>query len=269
MSAPGVGLTVFGPEVAKSGLTNALHEFIRMHTRLQMAECFVVLHTRRSIEAFYQLTGSTGGAHWGIVESLFDLRPACVTLWSGDSALEQLQQIKGATQPAEAKPGTVRSLFWCDNPVTNLIHVSDSDEIMESELQILRSAAVGNDLTAWHRAATHRFAHSALWTLNAALAHRIGSSWSSSGLPASGDARLSAQLLWHQAEQLARRCGQEETVQGYLSGSEDALRQLLEEDAQASSWERMILACGLYSAKVWARQMAVDDRPEQELVACR
>jgi nucleoside diphosphate kinase len=255
MTATSRGLTVFGPEVARSGLTDALHQFIAARTELRIADCFVALHTRRSIKAFYQLTGSTGGAHWPLVESLFDLRPVCVTLWSGTDALDRLQKLKGATQPAKAQPGTVRSLFWCDNPVANLIHVSDTTEIMASELRILRGTVVGNDLRGWHAAVAHRFAHSALWTLTAILARQVGQSTRHSGLPANGNAQLSARLLWQRAEHLARQIGQEDAVRDYLAGDEAALAQLLAKAAQVSAWEQMILACGLHSHPVWGRKM--------------
>jgi nucleoside diphosphate kinase len=256
MNMTSSGLTAFGPEVARSGLTDALHQFIAARTDLRIADCFVALHTRRSIRAFYQLTGSTGGPHWPLVESLFDLRPVCVTLWSGVDALTRLQKLKGATQPAKAQPGTVRSLFWCDNPVTNLIHVSDTPAIMASELRILRGKAIGNDLRGWYAAVAHRFTHSALWTLTAILARQAGQSACHSGLPSNGDAQLSARLLWQRAEQLARQTGQDDAVSSYLAGSEAALGQLLKQAAQVSTWEEMILACGLHSHPVWGREIA-------------
>ena len=268
MSADTFGLTVFGPEVAKAGLTTALHRFLEARTELRIAECFLVFHTRRSIQAFYQLTGSTGGAHWDLVESLFDLRPACVTLWTGDDALKRLQECKGATQPANAAPGTVRSLFWCDNPVTNLIHVSDTPEVMTSELRILRGKAVGNDLRAWQGAASHRFTHSALWTLNAVLARQAGMSASYSGLPANGDARISARILWQRVGDLARQIGQEDTLQRYLGGSERALTRLVKAEGRVSAWEQMILRCGLYSNPLWADSLKTPFTHES-LAQCR
>ncbi|QPH54789.1 nucleoside-diphosphate kinase [Pontivivens ytuae] len=268
MISSACGLTVFGPEVAKAGLTTALHHFIEARSGLRIEDCFLVLHTRRSIRAFYQLTGSTGGDHWDLVESLFDLRPACVTLWSGEDALKRLQRLKGATQPAEAEPGTVRSLFWCDNPVANLIHVSDTPEVMASELQILRSKAIGGDLRAWQGAAGHRYSHSALWTLNALLARHLGRSERYSDLPADGNARLSANLLWHQAEDLAMNAGLEDPVRRYLLGESDALTELLQGAGQVSAWERLMLRCGRHSNPVWASRIAMS-AVEDSLAQCR
>ncbi|TJV59757.1 MAG: nucleoside-diphosphate kinase, partial [Mesorhizobium sp.] len=68
-------LIVYGPEVARSGLTSLLDEFIRRRTGLELSERFFSIHSRKSIDAFYTLTCSTGGKHWPLVLDLFDMRP--------------------------------------------------------------------------------------------------------------------------------------------------------------------------------------------------
>lgn len=144
-----VGLTVYGPEVARSGLTSKLDQFITREGRLEPGKRFFAVHSRSSIEAFYSLTGSTHAKHWPLVLDLFDMRPVCATLWIGDEALSYLQNLKGKAQPAQSAKGTIRSRFYCDNPVTNLVHVSDSESMMREELRILRAHSTGTGEASW------------------------------------------------------------------------------------------------------------------------
>ncbi|MGD2216784.1 MAG: nucleoside-diphosphate kinase [Gemmatimonadales bacterium] len=50
-----------------------------------------------------------------------------------DEAVAQLRKVIGATDPAEAEPGTIRALY-AENKERNAIHASDSDETAQQEL---------------------------------------------------------------------------------------------------------------------------------------
>lgn len=50
-----------------------------------------------------------------------------------DNAVAHLRKVIGATDPAEAAPGTVRALY-AENKERNAIHASDSDETARQEL---------------------------------------------------------------------------------------------------------------------------------------
>lgn len=50
-----------------------------------------------------------------------------------DNAVAHLREVIGATDPAEAAPGTVRALY-AENKERNAIHASDSDETARQEL---------------------------------------------------------------------------------------------------------------------------------------
>jgi len=50
-----------------------------------------------------------------------------------DDAVAHLRRVIGATDPAEAEPGTVRA-FYAENKERNAIHASDSDENATKEL---------------------------------------------------------------------------------------------------------------------------------------
>ncbi|MEZ2127909.1 MULTISPECIES: nucleoside-diphosphate kinase [unclassified Sinorhizobium] len=244
-----LGLTVYGPEVAKSGLTAALDDFIRRKTGLEIAERFFAVHSRASIEAFYTLTGSTGGRHWPLVLDLFDMRPVFATLWTGPNALAVLQNVKGKTQPAQAANGSVRSCFYCDNPVTNLLHVSDSDSVMDAELQILRSQSTGTDGAGWHALDSGRVSHSSFRVLLSIL---DSSGACETGAREGNDNALKhARAAFEQAQVLASRKGVLPIVQGYLAGDPDSLGNLLKHAGRVSAWDRLILEAGLFAMPVW------------------
>ncbi|CDZ64457.1 nucleoside-diphosphate kinase [Neorhizobium galegae] len=239
------GLTVYGPEVARSGLTSDLDHFIRGTTDLEIEERFYSIHSRSSIEAFYTLTGSSGGKHWPLVLDLFDLRPVCATIWVGSNALEVLQSLKGNTQPALAAVGTVRSRFHCDNPVTNLIHVSDSERIMADELRILRGQSTGEIDDGWVGLSTGDVTHSSLIVLLRLLGAPINEA------PGSESALVHAMAAFEQARLLALGTGVAQPVEDYLMGRQSGLTNLLTTLGRVSNWDHLILQAGLFAMPVW------------------
>ncbi len=56
-----------------------------------------------------------------------------------DNAVNELRKTIGATDPAEAEPGTVRKLY-AENKQNNIIHASDSTENAEIEISFFFSA---------------------------------------------------------------------------------------------------------------------------------
>lgn len=244
-------LIVYGPEVARSGLTASLDEFISRRTGLERAQRLFSIHSRRSIDAFYSLTGSTGGKHWPLVQELFDLRPVCATIWSGPNALYLSQELKGSTQPAQAASGTVRSLFFCDNPVTNLIHVSDSQEILQAELRILRRQFMGDDEAGWNSLDCGYIAHSSFQVLLKVLGDR--GSESALSTRSDGSAFAHASFCYARALLLAPKTGLTRAVQLYLHGDRAGLEGIFQYASLLSSWDRLILEAGLFSMPLWNR----------------
>ena len=56
-----------------------------------------------------------------------------------DEAVPHLRKVIGATDPAEAEPGTVRALY-AEDKERNAIHASDSDETARQELSFFFAA---------------------------------------------------------------------------------------------------------------------------------
>lgn len=245
----GQALTVYGPEVGKSGLTASLDAFVRQETGLEIIERFFSIHSRASIEAFYSLTGSTSGAHWPLVLDLFDMRPACVTIWQGADALSKLQRIKGNTQPTKAAAGTIRSRFYCDNPVTNLIHVSDSQSIMKRELQILEANYFGTDDEGWENLASGQMSHSAMRVLLAVLGDDVA--FDPTAL--NGNDSAVGNTLWalERVERLTRNTEAEAGVHAYLAGEPNSVERLIGGRFHVCAWDYLLLRAGLHAVENW------------------
>jgi nucleoside diphosphate kinase len=144
--ALGVGnsaLAVFSPDAVQSRLVGNLEAYIREQIDLEPVARYWVRHSPGSIERFYADSVSRNVPHWHLVAELFCQAPSLVVVFSGAEAPEKLLRLKGKAHPAEAAEGTIRSRFWCDNAVCNLIHVSDQPDTAEAEYRILDALRAG------------------------------------------------------------------------------------------------------------------------------
>jgi nucleoside-diphosphate kinase len=65
--------------------------------------------------------------------------PVVAMVLSGEGAIQKVFDICGPTDPAEAKPGTIRKDFGVDKP-HNVVHRSDSVEAAQKEIGLLFKA---------------------------------------------------------------------------------------------------------------------------------
>lgn len=61
--------------------------------------------------------------------------PIIAIVFEGEGAVEVIRKITGATDPAKAEPGTIRSDFGSDIQ-RNVVHGSDSIETAEEEIKL-------------------------------------------------------------------------------------------------------------------------------------
>ena len=264
-AGPGHALSVYSPEVFVSRLLPDLDAYLAEATGLEAGERFLIQHDAESIEAFYRLSGATSGRRWPLVIDLFEGRLACVTLWQGDSALPRLQAVKGAIQPARAAPDSVRGRFWCDNPVCNLLHVSDDPETMAAELRALRRRRVGPLDPAALRREAARPRHSALLELIRLLRRLLPPTeeerWRVLELPGDGNARATARAaigrLRSMAAQLPRPLAT--MIASFLAGDAAFLRQAQRHLGRLTAWEALVLECGLHAAPLWLQRLGLED----------
>ncbi len=64
--------------------------------------------------------------------------PAVASVWEGPNAVEAVRATMGATNPAEAAPGTIRG-DYCLHIDRNLVHGSDAPETAEREIALFFS----------------------------------------------------------------------------------------------------------------------------------
>jgi nucleoside-diphosphate kinase len=70
----------------------------------------------------------------GLVQYITSL-PVVAMVWEGPSAVSVMRTTMGATNPAQAQPGTIRGDFGMDIS-NNLVHGSDSLESAEKEIEL-------------------------------------------------------------------------------------------------------------------------------------
>ncbi|MCJ9669030.1 MULTISPECIES: nucleoside-diphosphate kinase [unclassified Neorhizobium] len=253
--------TVYGPEVIVSGLMPSLDAFIVASTGLEVTRRFLAVHDAASITDFYSLTGSTSGQHFPLVVDLFEARSCCVSIWRGLEALPRLQKVKGATQPCRAEPGTVRAGFWCDNPVANLLHVSDSDNIAREEFRILEARSVTGDIVA----GPHKLVRIAERPLNSGL-YQFASAISNhaqGGLPLAQmerdrDAARTAAILINYLLDLSESVSGslERLIYAFLAGDSEFVRSNLSHLGPISAWQRLMIDSAIHSNPLWMEKIS-------------
>ena len=127
-------LSVFSPDAARSGLVRALIKFVEEATGAVPVHSFTVQHTAGSIEQSYVHSVTGNLPYWYLVARLFQFGASVGVIWVGSGVQRMLSDLKGASHPAEAATNTIRSMYWCDNAICNLIHVSDGAAEVEREL---------------------------------------------------------------------------------------------------------------------------------------
>lgn len=70
---------------------------------------------------------------YGSLVSFMTSGPCLPLILEAEGAVARLREVIGATDPAEAAPGTVRALY-AENKERNAIHASDSDENAAREI---------------------------------------------------------------------------------------------------------------------------------------
>ncbi len=86
--------------------------------------------TKEKAEKFYQVHSER--PFYGELVSFMSRGPIVVAILEKENAVEEFRNLIGSTNPAEAKEGTIRSLY-ATSMGENAVHGSDSDENAEIE----------------------------------------------------------------------------------------------------------------------------------------
>jgi nucleoside-diphosphate kinase len=87
--------------------------------------------SKEQAEGFYAV--HAGKPFFGSLTDFMSSGPIVVLALEKDNAIAELRELMGATNPANAKEGTIRKK-WAENIENNAIHGSDADDTARFEL---------------------------------------------------------------------------------------------------------------------------------------
>lgn len=124
-------LSIIKPDAVSQGNTGKILARIEAEA-LSVKAMKMIFLTKSQAEGFYAV-------HEGkpFFESLTDFMssgPAVVLLLEGEEAISRYRALMGATNPADAEPGTLRAEF-ASNVEQNAVHGSDTPETAAIEIQ--------------------------------------------------------------------------------------------------------------------------------------
>ena len=98
---------------------------------ISIAAMKMVWMTKEQAKGFYKV--HAGKPFYESVTGFMSSGPCVVMVLEGDHAIQRYRDLMGATNPKEAKEGTIRRLFATDIE-KNVVHGSDSEETARFEI---------------------------------------------------------------------------------------------------------------------------------------
>ncbi len=117
-------LAIVKPDAVRAGHTGNILALLETAGFVMRAARLVKLSTAQA-EGFYEVHRER--PFYRSLVTFMTSGPALALALERDDAVARLREVIGATDPAEAKPGTVRKLF-AESKERNAIHASDSPE---------------------------------------------------------------------------------------------------------------------------------------------
>jgi len=123
-------LAIIKPDAVKRGLAGKIIAHLEAAGFAVRAARLVKLSTAKA-EAFYEVHRER--PFYRSLVTFMTSGPGLALALERDDAVTRLREVIGATDPAEAKPGTVRKLY-AESKERNAIHASDSPETAAREV---------------------------------------------------------------------------------------------------------------------------------------
>ena len=117
-------LSIIKPDATRRNVTGKVNAMLEAAGLRIVAQKRVRL-TRDQAERFYQVHKER--PFYGDLCTFMTSGPVVVQVLEGDNAVERNREVMGATNPAEAAPGTIRAEF-AESIEANSVHGSDSPE---------------------------------------------------------------------------------------------------------------------------------------------
>lgn len=123
-------LTIVKPDAVAAGNTGAILQALEA-AGFRLVAMRLVRLTKSGAEGFYAVHRER--PFFGSLTDFMSSGPAVVAALERDDAIAELRRLMGATNPAEAAPGTIRARF-ASSIERNAIHGSDAPETAAFEL---------------------------------------------------------------------------------------------------------------------------------------
>jgi len=123
-------LAIIKPDAVGSGRTGRIIAHLES-SGFTIRAARMVTMTRTQAESFYDV--HRGRPFYGSLVAFMTSGPCVPMALDAPDAVRRLREVIGATDPAEAEPGTVRKLY-AESKERNAIHGSDSDDNARREI---------------------------------------------------------------------------------------------------------------------------------------
>jgi nucleoside-diphosphate kinase len=125
-------LSIIKPDATRRNLTGAINAKIE-GAGLRMVAQKRVKWSKADAEAFYAVHKER--PFFNDLVSFMTSGPIVIQVLEGDNAVSKYREVMGATNPANAAPGTIRKEF-AESIEANSVHGSDSAENAEKEIAL-------------------------------------------------------------------------------------------------------------------------------------
>jgi nucleoside-diphosphate kinase len=123
-------LTIIKPDAVETGHIGDIIKIFETN-QFRVVAARLVRLTQKEAEGFYAVHHGKG--FFESLTAFMSSGPALVMVLEAEGAIARLRQVMGATNPAQAAPGTVRKLY-AQSIERNAIHGSDASETAAFEI---------------------------------------------------------------------------------------------------------------------------------------
>jgi nucleoside-diphosphate kinase len=123
-------LSIIKPDATRRNLTGKINQRFEDKALRIIAQKRLAL-SRAQAEQFYAVHRERG--FFGDLVAFMTSGPVVVQVLEGENAVARNREVMGATNPANAEPGTIRRLF-AESIEANSVHGSDSAENAATEI---------------------------------------------------------------------------------------------------------------------------------------
>ena len=123
-------LTIIKPDAVAAGHVGDIIKIFEAN-QLKIVATRLVKLSKKQAEGFYAVHRSKG--FFESLTSFMSSGPALVIVLEGENAIVHLRELMGATNPANAAPGTIRKLYAASIE-SNAVHGSDAEETASYEM---------------------------------------------------------------------------------------------------------------------------------------